>query len=195
MSTSDSYVYGSSGYFSINELEKYISITSPYYGETFYQGDSHAITWSSNNAGSYVKIELYKNGYFYSTVDSYVYNGGSYYWNIPSSLDAGSYEIKIASLSDDSTYDSAYLTVKGTSSPVIPDPLEGWEICIVGGFLVIVVIIAFALKNKTKKPSVKKPKKEDELKLNQLKGKVEKWKKEGYDVDELEHKMDSMEKP
>ncbi len=194
-STSDSSIFDESDYFSLNELEKYISITSPYYGETFYQGDSTAITWNSDNAGSYVKIELYKNGYFYSTVDSYVYNGGSYYWSIPSSLDAGSYEIKIASLSDGSTYDSAYLTIQRTSSPVIPDTLEGWEICIVGGFIVIVVIIAFVLINKAKKPSLKKPKKEDELKLNQLKGKVEQWKKEGYDVNEIEDKIDSMEKP
>jgi len=194
-STSDSSIFDESDYFSINELEKYISITSPYYGETFYPGDSHAITWSSNNAGSYVKIELYKNGYFYSTIDSYVYNGGSYYWEIPSSLNAGSYEIKIASLSDDFTYDSAYLTIEGTSSPFISDPFEGWEICIIGGFLVVVVIIVFVLKNKAKKPSVKKPKKEDELKLNQLKGKVEKWKKEGYDVNEIEDEIDSMEKP
>lgn len=195
ISTSDSSLYDESGYFSIDELERYISVNSPSYGETLYQGDTHAITWSSNNAGSYVKIELYKNGYFYSTIDSYVYNGGSYYWEISNSLAAGSYEIKITSLSDDSTYDSAYLTVKGTSSPVVPDTLEGWEICIVGGFLVIVVIIAFALKNKTKKLTVHKTKKEDELKLNQLKGKVEKWKKEGYDVNEIEDKIDSMEKP
>jgi len=195
ISTSDSSLYDESGYFSIDELERYISVNSPSYGETLYRGDTHAITWSSNNAGSYVKIELYKNGYFYSTIDSYVYNGGSCYWEISNSLAAGSYEIKITSLSDDSTYDSAYLTIEGKSSPFIPDYQEGLEIFYIGGVLVIVVIIAFILRNKTKKPSVKKPKKEDELKLNQLKGKVEKWKKEGYDVNEIEHKIDSMEKP
>jgi len=102
--------YGYSGTFYI--YQKYITVTSPTGGETLFQGDTNTITWSSENAGSYVKIELYKSG-SYSTIASGTSNSGSYYWTIPSNQPLGSsYQIKVTDFYDNSIYDfSEYFTI------------------------------------------------------------------------------------
>jgi len=99
-------VYDYSGYFSIDSRS--ITVTSPYSGLNWYQGGTYTISWNSDDAGNYGKIELYKNGLYYSTITSsvYIYNYGSYLWAVPTSIPADStYQIKITSNSYSNVYD------------------------------------------------------------------------------------------
>lgn len=111
-STSDSSIYGHSGYFSIGERS--ITITSPSGGETWYRGETYTITWTSENAGSHVRIQ-YKIGYntYYYTIVSSTSNDGSYEWAIPNSLSLSSqYKIKITSYTYSNVYDiSEYFSI------------------------------------------------------------------------------------
>jgi len=103
-SISFSGVYDYSDYFSI--YRRYIKITSPTQGDTWYKGETYTITWNSENAGDYVTLELYYNGYYYSAINSNTENDGSYTWLIPSGLDSTDYyQIKITSTSYSNIYD------------------------------------------------------------------------------------------
>lgn len=109
---SSTYDY-SDDYFSILEPPS-ITIMSPNGDENWNLGSSHYITWTSTNVGNYVKIELYKGGIYYSTINSSTYNDGSYNWNIPDSFDESSYyKIKITSFANDSIFDYSdnYFTI------------------------------------------------------------------------------------
>jgi len=97
-SLSHSNVFGESGFFTIDE--QFIQINAPRSTSTWYIDETNTITWSSANAGNYVKIELYKNGIFDSTITSSTSNSGTYSWAIPSGLSPGSsYKIRVTSLS------------------------------------------------------------------------------------------------
>jgi PKD repeat protein len=98
-----------------------ITVSSPNGGETWYKGDTYTVTWTSENTGDYVKIELYKKSASYSSSDSYVStiasstsNDGSYSWVIPNNLvSESSYKIKIIPLLDDSiSGDSGYFAIE-----------------------------------------------------------------------------------
>ena len=117
-STSYSNVYDESSYFSIDE--RYIMVNSPYSGNKWYEGEAQTITWSSKNAGNYVKIELYKSGTYVSTIISSTSNDGSYSWTAPSSLTSSSYyKIRITSTSISSVYDeSSYFSIDQRSITV-----------------------------------------------------------------------------
>jgi len=96
-------VYDLSDMFSIGKRS--IQITSPEAEETFYMGDYFIIEWESEYAGNTVEIELYKDGEFYLTIDSYASNTGSYSWMIPTDLpESSSYQIKIVSSSYSNVY-------------------------------------------------------------------------------------------
>jgi len=89
--------------FTINA--KSVTLTSPNGGETWEAGTTKEITWTYNYYG-YVKIELYKNGFFNSTIASSTSNDGSYSWLIPESQTAGNdYKVKITSTLTSSIYD------------------------------------------------------------------------------------------
>jgi hypothetical protein len=111
-SITNSTIYDFSDYFTIDERS--ITITTPSGGETWYRGEKKTITWSSKNAGSFVKIQ-YKFGstYSWSTIDSRTSNTGSYEWTIPSHATLSSiYQIKITSNSYSSVYDiSSFFTI------------------------------------------------------------------------------------
>ena len=98
--------YDDSDHFYINE--KSITVTSPYAGQTLYQGDTHTIRWTSENTGYYFKVDLYKSGSYVKTITSskYSYSGyGSYSWAISTDLSiSSSYKIKITDTSDGSVY-------------------------------------------------------------------------------------------
>lgn len=102
-----SVVYGSSYQFSIGERS--ITITSPSGDDLWYKGEKHTITWNTENAGLTVNIELYENGRKYSTIASDVNNQGSYDWQVPTDLPAGSYQIRITS----SQYPDVYALSNG----------------------------------------------------------------------------------
>ncbi|MFC2014202.1 Ser-Thr-rich GPI-anchored membrane family protein, partial [Chloroflexota bacterium] len=83
-------------------------------------GSTHSITWTSSNAGSSVKIELYKGSSSYKTIASSTSNDGSYSWAIPSSYDDySSYKIKITDTGDSSCYDysDSYFTLSSLTNP------------------------------------------------------------------------------
>jgi hypothetical protein len=133
--TSNSSVYDySDNYFTLSAQVSSITVTSPNGGENWELGSTHYITWSSSNAGSYVKIELYKNGSYYTTITSSTYNDGSRSWTIPSTYDESSYyKIKITDTSNSSVYDYSdnYFTLSAQVSSITvtsPNGGENWEL-------------------------------------------------------------------
>ena len=92
---------------------KSITVTYPSEGVTCYTEDSYTISWTSENIGDYLKLELYRSGSYVITITTYAYNYGSYSWYVTSGLSKSSYyQIKISSSSDPSIYDfSDYFTI------------------------------------------------------------------------------------
>ncbi len=85
----------------------YITITSPNGGESWQPGSTYNITWNDNIADN-VKLELYKDGTYDSTISSSTPSDGSESWTVPTTLASGSdYQLRITSLSDSSVYDDA----------------------------------------------------------------------------------------
>lgn len=83
----------------------YIIVTNPS-GGTYYGGNTLTITWSDLNAGTYVRIELYRSDQFVTTIISSTYNDGSFYWSIPQSMSSSSsYKVKVTSAFNTSIYD------------------------------------------------------------------------------------------
>jgi hypothetical protein len=106
-----------------------ITVISPNGGEDWEIGSSNLITWSSANAGNYVKIEMFLSGSFYATIAPSTYNGGYYNWSIPAGHDpSSSYKVKITDASDSSTYDysDSYFTLSG-DQVITVDYLSGWN--------------------------------------------------------------------
>jgi len=67
----------------INVSQRSITVTSPNGGETWFVGDSRNITWTSENAGANVKIEISRDGgSTWSTITSSTPNDGSYAWTV-----------------------------------------------------------------------------------------------------------------
>jgi len=73
------------------------------------RGSEYDIHWQwSGNVGDKVKIELYKNGTYYKTIQFSTENDGFYTWQVPLPLSVPlgtNYQIKITSIDDPSTYD------------------------------------------------------------------------------------------
>ena len=101
----------------------YITVYNPAPGNTYYEGDTVPITWTSSE--EYVKIELYKSGIYHSTISYNTTNDGSFSWVIPYGYASSShYQIKIINLADESEYDYSgffliqerYITVTSPSS-------------------------------------------------------------------------------
>ena len=158
-STSYSNVEDESDYFSIED-EPSIYVKSANSGETGYNGEKYTITWSSVNSGSNVKIELYKNGKYHSTIISSTSNDGRYTWTIPTSISSSSsYKIKITSASNSNVYDYSnnYLTIKETW-------IQKWLWAVVIAAFVIIIVfgagIRAQVKSKEKKRVFEKEKKE-----------------------------------
>ncbi len=83
-----------------------ITVISPNGGENWEIGSSHTITWTSENIGNNMKIQLWENGSNYFTIINSTYNDGSYNWSIPESIEPSTqYKIKINDTSDASIYD------------------------------------------------------------------------------------------
>ncbi len=84
-----------------------ITVVSPNGGESFQAGALQTITWlHTSEAGSNVKIELYKDGSSLLDIALSTLNDGEITWMIPSTLLASSkYKVKITDTSDSSKYD------------------------------------------------------------------------------------------
>ena len=104
----------SNNYFTITEQPKSITVTAPNGGENWQRGTTKTITWTYTGTINNVKIELYLNGAFYSTIidstpsNSGTIGSGSYTWPIPANHELGSfYKVKITDTSDASVTDSS----------------------------------------------------------------------------------------
>lgn len=90
-----------------------INMNSPYSGASYRAGTSCEIKWSSINAGSNVKIDLFKGGSINSTIISSTANDGSYYWTIPSDISPDTdYQVKVSSLSTAAEDLSSYFQIR-----------------------------------------------------------------------------------
>ena len=113
-----------------------ITVTSPNGGDTWQAGTNGTIRWTyTGNPGSYVRIDLLKNGSINSTITTSAPVGangsGSYNWAIPSAQTVGTdYAIRITSTSNGSftdTSDSTF-TILGPSITVTsPNGGETWQ--------------------------------------------------------------------
>ncbi len=78
---------------------KAITVTSPNGGENWAKGSSQTITWTGASKTNNVKIELYLNESFVSTIASSTPNDGSFVWVIGSGVaSSNQYKIKITTL-------------------------------------------------------------------------------------------------
>ncbi|MCK5126704.1 MAG: DNRLRE domain-containing protein [candidate division Zixibacteria bacterium] len=102
-------------------------VTRPSSSDEWTIGETKTIRWDSENAGSYIRIELYK-GSSRHTIDSHTANDGSYTWEVDdySGGTDDNYRIKITDLSDSDCYDySSYFDIDAgpwtVSCPVVAD--------------------------------------------------------------------------
>lgn len=111
ISNSYTHISDTTDYFNIGE--RTLTVTAPESENIWYKNEKNTIKWDSAHAGSYLKIDLYKESSYYTTIDTYAYNSGSYNWTIPSSIDyATNYRIKITSKTYTSLSDfSEYFTI------------------------------------------------------------------------------------
>lgn len=104
--TSNAYssVYDLSQKFTIDE--RTIHVSSPENGEVWFTQQEYAIQWNSKNIGNRVRIDLYENNNFISTIESNIDNNGEYTWTVDSDLSENSiYRLKISSRSYSNIYD------------------------------------------------------------------------------------------
>ncbi|MFA6291284.1 MAG: S8 family serine peptidase [Victivallales bacterium] len=84
-----------------------LKVLSPAGGEVWKKGDTKDITWSSHGLSQNVKIQLLRNGVFYSEIAADTENDGVYSWAVPFSLaNAADYRIRITAADDSLTADS-----------------------------------------------------------------------------------------
>jgi len=112
--------------FTINA--KTITVTTPNGGESWQAGAIHNIFWSANFPDS-IKIELYKNGVYNSTIASSTTGNGHYQWLIPSTQTGGDdYKVKVSSTTQPSVYDYSdnTFTIGGAIMVTSPNGGESW---------------------------------------------------------------------
>jgi hypothetical protein len=130
----DSGIYDYSAQFYISGSTGYITVSTPSSGSTWTAGSSYYIYWTTYGGSGDVDIYLYTSGgSYYSTISTYVYDDGAYYWSIPSSVPAGSYIIYIEDYYYSSIYGSSYtFSIVGLVSSVPGYPVE----CAIFAFLI-----------------------------------------------------------
>jgi hypothetical protein len=108
-----------------------ITVTRPHAFMSFSTTTSTNIEWTSSNISGNISIELYKGGFYVSTIEANANNNGIYPWGISSNIVAGTdYSIKITSLSNNSIFDfSDNFQITSThvlcSPTIIPNILPG----------------------------------------------------------------------
>ncbi len=117
----------SNNFFTITQ-KPVVGLTSPDGGEKWYKSNTHKITWTAENLGDYVKIDLYKSTKLLFSIDKKARNNGNYYWSIPQNQTNGTdYKIKISSLLDTNIYDtsSGYFSISLKPEFTINSPSSG----------------------------------------------------------------------
>ena len=120
----------SNNVFTISEAAIIILIT-PNGGEQLQVGTSQIITWSDNISEN-IKIELYKDGEFNSTITASTISSGYYGWTIPPNQTTGTdYKIRITSLDRDTISDFSDNNFSIVPIPFItisePNGGESWQ--------------------------------------------------------------------
>jgi surfactin synthase thioesterase subunit len=114
-----------------------ITITTPNGGENWIAGSSQIISWTDNLTGS-VEIQLYKGGVFNYSISTSTSSDGSYTWNIPGTLVAGSdYQIRILSNEDGNIFDFSDANFTIINSNLTVNTPNGGEIWYTGTTQVI----------------------------------------------------------
>jgi hypothetical protein len=86
-------------------LNNDLTVVTPNGGESWLTGTTQEITWTDDISGN-VKIDLYKNEVFNSTIVSSTASDNSYDWNIPGGTITGSdYKVRITSVDDPVLFD------------------------------------------------------------------------------------------
>ncbi len=99
-----------------------LQVTYPNGGQKLIKGKRYNIRWKKGNAGSWVRIYLYKNGKYYRRISNKTRNDGVYRWYVSKGYKTNSrYKIKIQSRSKASVYDYSdrnfTITTKSSKSP------------------------------------------------------------------------------
>jgi len=76
-----------------------VMTVAPNGGEIVNQEDQYEILWY-DDIDDPVRIQLYENGYFHSTIADSVESSGKYLWTVPNTISGKLYQIRIASLTD-----------------------------------------------------------------------------------------------
>ena len=98
-----------------------VAVTSPNGGETWAAGTMNAITYTSDIIGN-VRITLLKGGVQYSLIAGNVPNTGTFNWQTPVTMAAGTdFTVKVASCTDPTVFDAsdANFTITGGAGSVI----------------------------------------------------------------------------
>jgi|GEM_PF-2520966 len=134
----DSSTTAFSDYFTITGMSNCsVQVTAPGSGETWYRSYPYDITWNSGggSCGNSMRIQLYKNGGYYSQIASSTANDGSYEWTVPASLPEGSdYQIRIIDLasSADDYSDGLFTIAAAPACSVTVISPNGGEQCYCG---------------------------------------------------------------
>ncbi len=118
--TIDNLVYGNSGAFRIADVNTYISIMKPYWGDQWYYGKKYNIQWNKGGTmASNVKIGLFRNNNKILDITTSTPNDGVYEWTIPSNLEqAGDYKIKVTTVDNTVSGESGVFFI-GSSIKVV----------------------------------------------------------------------------
>lgn len=120
-------------YMQRTDIPASIVTTSPTSSSSWDAGTGQFIAWSTTGDITDVKLELYYQSAFYSTIAASTTNDGSYFWGIPSDTPGGSqYQVKITDTSDASVYDYSDIFTIVSTLPTItitsPTSSSEWDI-------------------------------------------------------------------
>jgi hypothetical protein len=109
-----------------SETPKTINVISPNGGETWTRGSTQIILWSYSGNISNVKIELYKNGAYNSTISTSTINNGSFSWTITQNPET-TYKVRITDTSNNTIWDESnnYFSIINTSNPPNSPTIDG----------------------------------------------------------------------
>ena len=112
-----------------------LTVTVPNGGETWTEGEQHAITWTTSDCGAQVALELWRAGDLVATIASSTANDGSFTWTAVQIDDqAAGYRVRIIDLESESADESdAVFTIEPYVDPTpcalavtVPDGGETW---------------------------------------------------------------------
>ena len=111
-------------------VQRTITVTSPNGGETLYAGESHTITWTSQNLSGNVKIEINRSysGGTWETIIASTTNDGSHSWTVTTPV-TGAARIRLTGVTYTSVTDVSdanFSIVQRTLSVTSPNGGESW---------------------------------------------------------------------